>query len=134
MISCAVSNQKFFSEIEPTNDPSYGYTAENPVNIKNADLSTSIHSSYYYLSRLRSPHGNKMKVLVQYGVDNPNYRNKWSFIKNTYTGMPISNGTGLVIDLYLLKPENEVDTIRIYINPYLKGEVKIPYGLKFEKE
>jgi len=48
--------------------------------------------------------------------------------------MPVNNGTGFGIDLYLLKPENEVDTIRIYINPYLKGEVKVPYGLEFEKE
>ena len=54
--------------------------------------------------------------------------------KNIYTGEPLRYGTGPSLDLYILKSENENDTIKIYINPYLKGEIKIPYGLRFEKE
>jgi len=38
-----------------------------------------------------------------------------------------------MLDLYILKPENRQDTIKIYMNPYLKSTVKIPVGLKFEK-
>jgi len=55
-------------------------------------------------------------------------------LENRYTGEPLNYGTGPFLDLYILKPENEPDTIRIYINPYLKGGIKIPNGLRFEKE
>lgn len=34
LTSCIVSNPKFFSEVKSTEDPSYGYTAENPIAIK----------------------------------------------------------------------------------------------------
>lgn len=51
---------------------------------------------------------------------------------NRYTGEPL-NGGGMILDQYNLKPENAPDTvIKIYINPYEKGIVLIPVGLKFE--
>ncbi|WP_127846108.1 hypothetical protein [Psychroflexus aestuariivivens] len=131
---CAVNNPKFFSSIESTNDKTYGYTAENPVTIKNADLNNSIGSSYYYLSRLRTDKGNKLQLIQRFSIENPNYKKPAVPLQNRYTGQPLSYGTGPLLDLYILKPENEKDTIRIYINPYLKGEVKVPNGLNFEKE
>ncbi|MBP8945273.1 MAG: hypothetical protein KBG25_05130 [Paludibacteraceae bacterium] len=135
LTGCVVSNPKFFSKIEPTTDLSYGYTAENPVTIKNMDLNNSISSSYYYLSRLRTEKGNKLQLIQRFSVENPNYEKPKIALQNRYTGEPLSYGTGRpILDLYILKPENETDTIKIYINPYLKGTVKIPCGLKFEKE
>jgi hypothetical protein len=131
---CAVNNPKFFSSIELTNDETYGYTAENPVTIKNADLYNSIGSSYYYLSRLRTEKGNKLQLIEKFSVNNPNYQKPPFPLQNRYTGQPLSYGTGPLLDLYILKPENETDTIRIYINPYLKGEIKVPNGLNFVKE
>jgi len=134
LTGCVVSNPKFFSMIESTTDLSYGYSAENPVAIKNADLNNSIGSSYYYLSRLRTGKGNKLQLIQRFSVENPNYKKPAIALQNRYTGEPMSYGTGPILDLYILKPENESDTIKIYINPYLKGIVKIPSGLKFEKE
>lgn len=134
LTGCAVNNPKFFSKIESTTDLSYGYTAENPVAIKNADLNNSISSSYYYLSRLRSQKGNNLKLVQRFSVENPNYKKPVIALNNRFTGKPVSYGTGPILDLYILCPENEIDTINIYINPYLKGIVKIPSGLKFEKE
>ena len=135
LVSCVTSNPKFFVNIQKTEDLSYGYTAENPVTIKNAGLGNSINSSYYYLSRLRTAKGNKLQLVMRYSVGNPNYKKPIiNITKNIYTGEPLSYGTGPLLDLYILKPENENDTIKIYINPYLKGDVKIPYGLRFEKE
>ena len=131
---CAVKNPRFFSSIEPTSDKTYGYTAENPVNIKNGDLNNSIGSSYYYLSRLRTMKGNRLQLIQRFSVENPNYRKPSLPMQNRYSGQQLSYGTGPLLDLYLLKPENEIDTIKIYINPYLKGEIKIPYGLIFIKE
>ena len=133
LASCATNNSKFFADVQKTEDLSYGYTAENPVTIKNSDLGNSINSSYYYLSRLRTEKGNKLRLIERYSVGNPNYKEPAIPLTNRYTGMPLNYGKGPLLDLYILNPENENDTIRIYINPYLKGEIKIPYGLKFEK-
>ena len=66
-------------------------------------------------------------------MGNPNYKEPAINIRRIY-GEPLSYGTGPLLDLYILKPKNENDTIKIYINPYLKGDIKIPYGLKFEQE
>lgn len=134
LVGCATKNSKFFANVQKTDDLSYGYTAENPVTIKNSDLGNSINSSYYYLSRLRSEKGNKLQLIIRYSVGNPNYKKPIMPLTNRYTGEPLNYGTGPLLDLYILKPVNENDTIRIYVNPYLKGEVKIPHGLSFEKE
>ena len=134
LTGCVVSNPKFFSTIDSTSDLSYGYTSENPVAIKNADLNNSIGSSYYYLSRLRTVKGNKLQLIQRFSVENPNYEKPKIALQNRYTGKPLRYGTGPILDLYMLNPENETDTIKIYINPYLKGIVKIPSGLTFEKE
>ena len=134
LISCATSNLKFFAKVQKTEDLSYGYTAENPITIKNAGLGNSINSSYYYLSRLRTEKGNKLQLIIQCLVENPSYKKPAIQIIDRYTGTPLNYGTGPFLDLYILKPVNENDTIRLYINPYLKGDVKIPYNLVFENE
>ena len=132
--ACAVRNPKFFSKISQTEDETYGYTKENPVAIKNSGLGQSIESSYYYLSRLRTEKGNKLKLIVRYSVDNPNFKKPLLPMTDRYTGRQLNYGNGPLLDLYILKPENESDTIRIYINPYLKGKISVPHGLKFESE
>lgn len=134
LTGCVVTNPKFFSETLPTDDPTYGYAPENPVAIKNADLNSSIGSSYYYLSRLRSEKGNKLELIKRSSVSNPNYKNPTAPVTNRYTGQPLSYGGGPFLDYYTLLPKNEKDTIKIYINPYLKGKIRVPVGLKFEKE
>ncbi|MDR2972861.1 MAG: hypothetical protein LBU83_13210 [Bacteroidales bacterium] len=116
IFNSAISYSQFFDRIEESNDPTYGYTDNNPILIKNGDASSSIGSSYYFLSRLRTEKGNKFQILMQACRENPNY------------------GTGPLIDVYLLKSVNENDTIKLYINPYFGGKVKIPVGLSFEKE
>jgi len=134
LTSCVVSNPKFFANTHQTDDPSYGYTPENPITIKNADLNNSIGSSYYYLSRLRTEKGNKLQLIQRFSVNNPNYKKPAVPLTNRYTGQPLNYGTGPLLDYYILLPENETDTVKLYINPYLKGEVKVPVGLKFENE
>jgi hypothetical protein len=131
---CLVTNPKFFASIEKAEDPSYGYSAENPVTIKNADLNNSIGASYYYLSRLRTEKGNKLELIQRFSIGNPNYKKPAIPLQNRFTGQPLNYGTGPLLDLYILKPINQNDTIKLYVNPYLKGKVKIPVGLKFEKE
>jgi hypothetical protein len=130
--SCVVSNQKFFSKIESSNDKDYGYTAKKPIKIKNGDEYSSIQSSYYFLSRLRTADGRGFKLIYQAAVGNPNYQS--TPFTNRYTGMPIGFG-GMMLDKYCLVPnEGKQDTVILFINPFVKGDIKIPMGLKFEKE
>lgn len=131
---CFVSNQKFFSEIPTATDSTYGYRRENPVTIKNGDLNNSIESSYYYLSRLRTEEGSSLELIQRFSVNNPNYKKPAVPFTNRITGDPLNYGTGPLLDLYLLKAKNEDDTVRLYINPYLKGNIRVPAGLIFEKE
>lgn len=129
---CITPNHKYFAGMLNSTDQTYGYTMENPVLIKNADLDHSIGSSYYYLQHLRSGKGNKLVLLKRSAVFNPAYKKPGVELVNRYTGMPI-NSESPVIDLYFLKAEYEPDTVKIYINPYKKGKVSIPVGLTFEE-
>ncbi len=43
-------------------------------------------------------------------------------------------GSGPILDVYVLASENEKDTFKIYVNPYVKGPVYVPSGLIFEKD
>lgn len=123
--SCVVSNQKFFTEIKPSDNKLYGYTAENPIKIKNGDEHNSIKSSYYFLSRLRTADGRGFKLIYQAAVDNP----------NCYGAIFTNRFAGMILDKYCLIPkEGEQDTVILFINPFVKGDIKIPMGLKFEKE
>jgi len=54
LASCVIRNPKFFANVQEAEDLSYGYTAENPVTIKNADLGNSINSSYYYTIKTKN--------------------------------------------------------------------------------
>jgi hypothetical protein len=113
-----------------SNDKSYGYSATNPIKIKNCSLPQSINASLYYLSKLRTEQGEKLQLIQRYSVGNPNYKNR---------GIPIRGGgtiggSGPLLDLYIFQPKSGKDTVKIYVNTYEKDEVKVPLGLKFEEE
>lgn len=132
--SCVVQNPKYFSSVEQSQNEDYGYTSMEPVKIKNGSLKSSINSSYYYLSRLRTENGDGdgLRLVGRSSVGNPNYKSTGLY--NRYSGQPIG-GSGMLLDKYFLTPANNPsDTIIIFINPYQKGEIKIPKGLKFVKE
>ena len=52
---------------------------------------------------------------------------------NRYTGLPI-NGNAMLIDKYYLLAQISQNTVTLFINPYEKGIVQVPVGLKYEKE
>jgi hypothetical protein len=131
LIGCTVSNPKFFEKVNQSSDKTYGYTAANPIKIKNGNISQSINATYYYLSQLRTEKGEKLRLIRRFSVKNPAFKD--SKVQNRYSGQSIS-GKGPMLDLYLLKPENSNDTLEIYINSYERDEVKLPAGLMFKEK
>ena len=132
--SCVVSNEKYFRTVSEADRKSYGYDFRDPIKIKNGSLTSSINSSNYFLSKLKTDKGEPLKIVGRSSVINPNYKGSPIGLYNRNTGMPIGGG-GMILDEYHLLPrDNSVDTIKIYLNPYEKGEVKIPMGLKFIKD
>jgi hypothetical protein len=134
LTGCAVNNQKFFKNLETSSDSTYGYTLGNPIKIRNFDFQNSINSSHYYIEHLLSKEKKKLKVISRKAISNPEF--KEPLFKNliwTDSGNPVFNGKGPYIDLYTLLAGNEKDTVKIYVNSYVKSKVKIPVGLYFDK-
>ena len=132
--ACAVSNSKFFANISESDDITYPYTPTNPVTIMNHNLDKSIGSSNYYVACLRSENGKILTLVDQKVISNPSYDGKIENMDSHYTGEALSYGNGPTLDLYYLLAEDRVDTIKIYINNYVAGVVKVPMGLKFKRE
>ena len=132
LCGCGVQNVKFFSSIQSADDETYGYTASNPILIKNADLGKSINASYYYMSRLRSSNGNNLELIDRFSVGNPNYDDPKIPVNNRYTGQPLNKGGAPLLDCWVLLSDK--DTITLYTNPYKKGVVQVPNGMTFSQD
>jgi hypothetical protein len=124
--ACVVTTTQYFSRVKETTDSTYGYTIENPIMIKNGDLFSSNGAANYFLTRLSTLKGNYLINLRRETIRNPAYTPP-----DLSSRMPRTKGNGPLLNVYYLVPNNEADTIRLYINPYLKGQVKVPVGLKF---
>jgi hypothetical protein len=51
-------------------------------------------------------------------------------LTNRFTGMPLNGKLGL-LDEYIFLVSEKMDTIRIYVDIYNKGDLFIPKGLKY---
>ena len=127
--SCEVSNLKLFSNVQNTTDTTYGFTKTNPISFTNGDMQHSTDALIYYLNHLRTTNDKKLIPLRQFVIDNPEYNpNKFRVEKRF--GEP----TGLkerFLDLWVLKVENEIDTINLFFNISKKDTIRVPVGFKF---
>ncbi len=127
--SCIVSNYQLFTNIQNTSDTTYGYTRMNPISFTNGDIQQSTEALLYYLDHLRTADEKKLIPLMHYTLDNPEYNSDKIRVENKY-GAP----AGLkerFLDLWVMKVENEPDTIYLYFSMIKKDTVKVPIGLKF---
>lgn len=136
LISCSSHKTiaEYFADIEISEDPGYGYSAENPIKLRVGNQQRTIQEMYAFLSGLRKMDGNPLKLVGQAAVKNPNYDGKMSKLSNRYTGERLSYGNGLLLDRIILVSQSDSDTIQLYFNTYVKEELKIPQGLMMTKE
>ena len=129
-ISCQVFSQKDFSTLGSSKDSTYGYSNMNPLKMKKGDQQKSIEYSKKFLKGLRTIDNFKLNYLMRYSVDDPKYNRSSVHLTNRFTGMPLNGKLGL-LDEYIFTVSEKMDTIRIYVDIYNKGDLLIPKGLKY---
>ena len=129
-ISCQVFSQKDFSTLVSSNDSTYGYSNINPLKMKKGDQQKSIEYSIKFLKGLRTIDNHKLNYMMRYSVGDPNYNRSSVHLTNRFTGMPLNGKLGL-LDEYIFLVSEKMDTIRIYVDIYNKGDLLIPKGLKY---
>lgn len=129
-ISCQVFSQKDFSTLVSSNDSTYGYSNMNPLKMKKGDQQKSVEYSIKFLKGLRTLDNYKLNYKMRYSVADPKYDRSSVHLTNRFTGMPL-NGKLWLLDEYIFLVSEKMDTIRIYVDIYNKGDLFIPKGLKY---
>jgi len=130
LVSCT-STSALFTSLESSSDNTYGYSKDDPILIgqysswqKNTDL------AYYYLSKLNKE-GSPLKMLLHATVDKPiDQPGKRKPVPKLY-GSSASMG-GIFLDKWVMVPKGTTDTIALYFDVEIKGELKVPEGLTFD--
>jgi hypothetical protein len=97
--------------------------------MKRGNQGKSIDYSIEFLKSLKTTDNQKLVLLKRFTVDNPNQVRPKTQLTNRYTGMPLNGKLGL-LDKYYFVTEEKRDTLKIYVDVYNKGELKVPQGLK----
>lgn len=126
-----VSTKELFTSLQQSEQDNYGYSKENPILIgeynnwqKNADL------AFIYLSKLKY-NDKSLQCVLHATVYKPlNQPRKRKSIPTLY-GTPTSLG-GMFLDLYVMVPRGTTDTLKLYFDEEIQGEIKIPKKLQFD--
>ncbi len=97
-------------------DPTYGYTAENPINVGIFSVS-GVRPEYDYLKALRGPNGEALK-----------YRRLGSCCHFETENSPFGGG---FLDIWEVSCKGIEGPVHIYLNAYEYEEPKAPMGFTF---
>lgn len=123
--------QKDFEKLTASSDSAYGYSAQNPLKLKNGNQGKSITRSQIFLSGLKTKDNQSLIYLFRATVNNPDYKEPKIKINNRFTGIPVGGKLGL-LDKYVFVTSNTKDTVKLLVDIYSKRELMLPIGLKFE--
>lgn len=118
-------------QIPVSTDSTYGYSSSNPLKLKKGDLTKSIENSIVFLKGLKTQDGQSLDFYARLSSQDPNYKEPIIKLSNRATGAPIT-GKGGILDKYIFVTSISKDTIRIFVDVYHKGDLKVPVGLKYE--
>ncbi|NHM02595.1 2-dehydro-3-deoxyphosphooctonate aldolase [Flavobacterium difficile] len=130
MFSCATSNQivntnlkdnMTFELLEISNDPTYGYSEKNPIQVGGVDKQTGPLNERRFLNALAGPNGEEV-VYYRSGSCCP--------IKSKND--PFGLGQ-VMLDNYRVTWKGSKDTVSIYFNMYDYGSLKAPKGFTVNK-
>ncbi len=118
-------------QIPASTDSTYGYCSANPLKLKKGDLAKSIENSIIFLKGLKTQDGQSLDYYARSSIQDPGYQEPKIRLSDRVTGAPIT-GKGGILDKYIFVTSTSKDTIRIFVDVYHKGDLKIPVGLKYE--
>lgn len=130
MFSCATSNQivntnlkdnMTFELLEISNDPTYGYSEKNPIQVGGVDKQSGPLNERRFLNALAGPNGEEV-VYYRSGSCCP--------IKSKND--PFGLGQ-VMLDNYRVTWKGSKDTVSIYFNMYDYGSLKAPKGFTLKK-
>ena len=131
LFTSCISTNKLLTSIEHSEHDNYGYSIENPILIGHFNSwQKNTEVALLYLSKLmytKKPLQLVLHATVEKPSDQPRTRKS---LPLRY-GTPSSLG-GEFLDLYVMVPKGTTDTLNLYFDFEIKGEIKIPKGLEFD--
>lgn len=130
MLSCSTSKQQFqtnlrdnqtFELLEISNDPTYGFSNKNPIQVGGVDKKSGPLNEIRFLNALAGPNGEEVT-----------YFRSGSCCPIKSKNDPYGFGH-VMLDNYKVTYEGSNDTVSIYINMYDYGILKAPKGFTIKK-
>jgi hypothetical protein len=112
-------DQRSYRITETTEDKTYGYEKSNPVKVGGIKEASGPMNERRYLNGLAGPAGEEIEY----------YR------AGSCCGFKTANG-GMgygMLDIYMVYWKGSKDTLRLFINMYDEGDLKVPVGLTAKK-
>lgn len=105
-----------FKLVDTTNDKTYGYDKLNPINVGGVSEMEGPTNERRFLNGLAGPDGEQVKY----------------FRNGSCCGFRTPNGIGNLglLDVYSVYWEGSKDTVKLFLNMYDKGNLKIPVGFR----
>jgi hypothetical protein len=123
--------QKEFTKLSVAADSTFGYTAQNPLKLKNGNQIKSIDYSRRFLYGLKTSDSQDLQLLYRGTTDDPSYKEGKIRITDRRTGLPISGKLG-ILDKYVFLTSVTRDTVILFVDIYNRGKLQLPVGLKYE--
>ena len=129
-LSCSTSKQiiktnlkdnQTFDLIEISNDPTYGFSEKNPIQVGGVDKQSGPLNERRFLNALAGPNGEEVE-----------YFRSGSCCPIKSKNDPLGFGQ-VMLDNYRVTWKGSKDTVSIYINMYDYGSLKAPKGLTIKK-
>lgn len=130
VFSCSTSKQilqtnlkddQTFELLEVSNDPTYGYSEKNPIQVGGVDKESGPLNERRFLNALAGPNGEEVS-----------YYRSGSCCPIKSKNDPMGFGQ-VMLDNYRVTYKGSQDTVSIYINMYDYGSIKAPKGFTIKK-
>lgn len=116
-----LKDNQTFVLTEISNDPTYGYSEKNPIQVGGVATKEGPINERRYLNALAGPNGEKVT-----------YHRAGSCCPIKSKNDPFGLGQ-VMLDNYRVTWEGTKDTVSIYINMYDSGKLKAPKGFTIKK-
>jgi len=130
LFSCSTSKQivktnlkdnQTFDLLEISNEPTYGYSEKNPIQVGGVDKQSGPLNERRFLNALAGPNGEEVT-----------YYRSGSCCPIKSKNDPLGFGQ-VMLDNYRVTWKGSNDTVSIYINMYDYGSLKAPKGFTIKK-